>query len=593
MNIVIFSGGTGSIALQNGLKEIMPNCSITNIINAYDDGKSTGVCREICHILGPSDIRKNHETQYLNAHKNDANKNILEFYSKRYDIPFENEEKFCLDKLNKWSLSCFTDFVKTFFECKRNSVYNSIELKDFSISNIVYAGAFKQLNYDTAIRMMCRKFNITDNIILNVTDDVLLKAYTNKGKVLEKEVDIVNFGHSYDDEHITDVFFTDRQGNIIEPNTNITDMQNAISEADLIIYSAGTQWASLIPTYTSTGLKTILENSNAKKIFIMNLTNDNDMIGWSGTQIIDTVSKYIPIDFIIKSDSLVSQSIDLFDINKFEIETIIADVKSNKINLHDPYKLAQNVFVIYFNLIKDKPDILFFDFDDTLWSRNSELLITSRNNIVKLNELAKFIPVVITSGNSYESLREKISTVSGADININFDIWADNAAIKYQNNVDVIKTESCKIDNKTIKTLDEIIKPIANEWLFNIEYRGPDNFKTVISLKPIRDNKVRNLIVKYLELAMINNGLHDIIIKATGYTTIDIYNKACSKLVPYQYYIKNKNIKNTFYIGDECDSGNDFEIANVCKNYYQVNDIEETSAIISIMYNMLSDKRSV
>ena len=95
----------------------MPNCSITNIINAYDDGKSTGVCREICHILGPSDIRKNHETQYLNAHKNDANKNILEFYSKRYDIPFENEEKFCLDKLKKWSLSCFIDFAKTFFEC--------------------------------------------------------------------------------------------------------------------------------------------------------------------------------------------------------------------------------------------------------------------------------------------------------------------------------------------------------------------------------------------------------------------------------------------------------------------------------------------
>ena len=79
MNIVIFSGGTGSIALQNGLKQLVPNCKITNIINAYDDGKSTGICRKIMKVLGPSDIRKIHETQYKNAHNNNINQNIVEF----------------------------------------------------------------------------------------------------------------------------------------------------------------------------------------------------------------------------------------------------------------------------------------------------------------------------------------------------------------------------------------------------------------------------------------------------------------------------------------------------------------------------------
>ena len=67
-NIVIFSGGTGSIAIQEGFSAIYgnDNYNLDVIINAYDNGKSTGVCRKIFNdrILGPSDLRKNHMTQF-------------------------------------------------------------------------------------------------------------------------------------------------------------------------------------------------------------------------------------------------------------------------------------------------------------------------------------------------------------------------------------------------------------------------------------------------------------------------------------------------------------------------------------------------
>ena len=99
MNIVIFSGGTGSIALQTGLKNLIPDCIITNIINAFDDGKSTGICRQIMDVPGPSDIRKNHETQYKNAHNNNINQNIVEFFTNRFNIPLNTEKEFCLNKL--------------------------------------------------------------------------------------------------------------------------------------------------------------------------------------------------------------------------------------------------------------------------------------------------------------------------------------------------------------------------------------------------------------------------------------------------------------------------------------------------------------
>ena len=66
-NILIFAGGTGSIALQTGLHNIYGNSvNVDIVISAYDNGKSTGECRKVFNgnILGPSDLRKNQLTQF-------------------------------------------------------------------------------------------------------------------------------------------------------------------------------------------------------------------------------------------------------------------------------------------------------------------------------------------------------------------------------------------------------------------------------------------------------------------------------------------------------------------------------------------------
>jgi len=64
----VFCGGTGSIALQNGFASLygIDRVQMDIIVNAYDNGKSTGVCRRCFNneILGPSDVRKNQLLQY-------------------------------------------------------------------------------------------------------------------------------------------------------------------------------------------------------------------------------------------------------------------------------------------------------------------------------------------------------------------------------------------------------------------------------------------------------------------------------------------------------------------------------------------------
>jgi 2-phospho-L-lactate transferase/gluconeogenesis factor (CofD/UPF0052 family) len=52
MKIVILSGGTGSIQLQRGIYSVFNGISdgldIKVLVNAYDNGLSTGLVRKVC-----------------------------------------------------------------------------------------------------------------------------------------------------------------------------------------------------------------------------------------------------------------------------------------------------------------------------------------------------------------------------------------------------------------------------------------------------------------------------------------------------------------------------------------------------------------
>ncbi|MBI1860030.1 MAG: YvcK family protein [Deltaproteobacteria bacterium] len=60
IKICIFAGGRGSATIADALLD-HPRIDLTILVNAYDDGLSTGQLRRfIPGMLGPSDIRKNY-----------------------------------------------------------------------------------------------------------------------------------------------------------------------------------------------------------------------------------------------------------------------------------------------------------------------------------------------------------------------------------------------------------------------------------------------------------------------------------------------------------------------------------------------------
>ena len=68
----------------------------------------------------------------------------------------------------------------------------------------------------------------------------------------------------------------------------------ALRQADIIIYSAGTQHSSLYPTYMSTGLaRAISYNKTAVKVFVTNIGADYETPNYSASDYVRGAYRYL------------------------------------------------------------------------------------------------------------------------------------------------------------------------------------------------------------------------------------------------------------------------------------------------------------
>ena len=205
MKVVIFSGGTGSIALQKGFNE-HKSINVQVVINAYDNGLSTGAVRKVLDgkILGPSDLRKN---QLLQAElQNTCEKDLLSFLNDRTTVKSSEEMySYIMNRFKNLDLKSISK--RNFLQSLIDSYFKSpnrdlISYDDFSISNIIYAGAAKIYDYSlerAGIHIASKLLNLSPDSTTLVSDDSLfLQAVTETGKVILDEGDIVKWNNPKD-----------------------------------------------------------------------------------------------------------------------------------------------------------------------------------------------------------------------------------------------------------------------------------------------------------------------------------------------------------------------------------------------------------
>lgn len=558
-NILVISGGSGNDALLKGIFHYYEKAKVKVLVNAYDDGKSTGICRAITNTLGVSDIRKNHYRMYCLKHQSDKNRGIDSFYKERFDLPSGSEPEFIIEKLYSWGLEHFIRYVRPFF-----SFAKGFDFKDFSIANIIYAQMYKEIGYEKTNAIMCEMLGIDDFVIMNSHENVIIGAKTDK-KIIEDEASIVDF--STNEDKIESIIY--KSDFPVALNQKAVD---SIMNADIIIISTGTFWSSIYPTLEYGSLYKVINMAKGKKIWMMNNEEDKDSFGVGSNDFIEKVN-HLGLDlkdFTIIENTDATESLRQPNYNN----NVVYYSMGNDNGRHDGLKMARAIFLEYYNIGHKTFDDILVDFDKTLYDKDEKLEIVERN----LVEVAKNRAITIVSGNDYKTHIKPILQRIFGDKFFSFQnkIWADASSILY-----VVGERTSSIKENVIEM--DVINIIDDYLSAKFSIRGKINDKDCITcykIKPL-NNLERNMLCELLNKYVFDKfGIKKIKAIKAGNTTIDIVSKCNDK----ELVMGKSNLGKTLYIGDELmDFGNDFAIARKCDHSIAVENIYETNLILKIL----------
>ena len=326
LNVVILNGGRGAAATIPAFLA-RQGLHVTSIVNAYDDGKSTGTIRRFFGMLGPSDIRK---VQELMLPQDDpdytANLNVFRFRfpeGVKHADAIAKLQSFASRQSEELTGSCFVSekvcsslrvFVREFLTSLQAIEEVSGEKFDFSdcsVMNCLYAGAFLHFkrNFQDATRYIDRLFKLRGTVLPTSIEDKQLVALRENGQMLYSEAEIVELRSNVrvDRIYLLDKpierkrfepltpeqkrFFLERHHCYVAASPEV---RHALEQADIIIYSAGTQHSSLYPTYLSAGLaESIADNKAALKVFVTNIGADYETPSYKASDYIKGAHRYL------------------------------------------------------------------------------------------------------------------------------------------------------------------------------------------------------------------------------------------------------------------------------------------------------------
>jgi 2-phospho-L-lactate transferase/gluconeogenesis factor (CofD/UPF0052 family) len=329
IRIALFCGGRGSATIIRALLR-RTEVELILIVNAYDDGLSTGALRSfIPGMLGPSDFRKNFSHllgNYSSAQY--ALKSLMEYRLPADDtaIDIERLSRFCrrgefailADPLKAWFMQLppamlirLRGLLGRFFDHAATS-QTAFDYRDCSLGNLVFAGGYLLRNHD----FNAAAAEVGDLVgsrarLLNVSDEQhrVLAGLKQDGTVLASEAEIVG---PQSTTAIADLYLLkqgptpdelaalvmmdidDKRAWLTSRNTT-PDLSVfaavALAEADIILYGPGTQHSSLLPSYRIAA-KALAASPAPVKALVMNLDSDNDIQGLTASDIFDRVLGY-------------------------------------------------------------------------------------------------------------------------------------------------------------------------------------------------------------------------------------------------------------------------------------------------------------
>ena len=523
MKITLITGGSGSENIQRGLYQINRHIGINIIINGYDDGKSTGILRRLFkNTLGISDFRKNQVLEYNIIYGNNDTYKLLTYrFTNTITNTLEKPSIHLLKLINELDIE---DDIKRFLI--KNTQYffaleqsNQIHYDDFNYMNMIYCALLHQ--YDSNMITVCniikKVFGLKNNIYVNSHTNLTLNGITANNNVLLDEASIVDFDDITD--KIVDVSFVDNDELPVLPVLDDAT-RDLLLNSDLIVLSCGTQFSSLIPTYKTALFADTFKQSKALKYIVLNCDYDNDIVNYTGDELLDKINKYISlkehdVKIIISPDMnpklfpTIQSLSNLY--NYINIPKLVVKNTCNNLLTHNGFVLWKYIFGDYFSKYYNKTYI--FDYDYTLY--DAEYLNISADNIESIGNIGNKI---IASNNCITNISPDIRDCVIFS-NIGNIENGENGECKYVNINYILNDKDIGfIQNTIIKMIIDI-----HETPDNLQINNMKNVS--ISIKPLTN---RDEIIDNVNKNILNTNTKYELIK-TGKTTIEIIKRGLSK----------------------------------------------------------------
>lgn len=280
IRVTAIGGGTGLSALLRGLKRNNTNIDISAVVTTFDDGGSSGLLRREFGYPGLGDLR-----QCLLALASDDS-----------------------------GIDILSQILE--FRFPRNSA-----LVGHSLGNLLLAGLLaKTGNLSDAIEEASKMLRINGNVIPVSLENGHLCAELYDGHIIfsESAIDLREAA----DPAIKRIFLR----NPVQANPTAL---NAALNANAIILGPGDLFTSILPNLLPNGMREAISKSNAKLIFVCNLTTKHgETDGFSASNFVSKVNEYLnPSDHAEN----IGRSIDAVIINKCDMPTAQA-IENNQYN---------------------------------------------------------------------------------------------------------------------------------------------------------------------------------------------------------------------------------------------------------------------
>lgn len=253
--VVLLGGGTGTSFVVKGLKYFP--IDLTAVITVSDDGSSTGRLRKEFSTPAVGDIRK-----------------VLS------------------------NLSTLPDEVRDVMEYRLKT---TSELNGHALGNLVLTSLIKETgSLKTSIEYLSKILDVKQKVLPLSEDYLTLMGETVEGDIIEGEEEITKAQKKY-----KRFFYKD------EPHV-LPEVIKAIKEADLIIFSLGSLYTSVLPNIIGKAVVEAVKKSKAKKMYICNaMTQPGETDGFGVSDHVNVLEQYLgenTINVVIASNTKISKN---------------------------------------------------------------------------------------------------------------------------------------------------------------------------------------------------------------------------------------------------------------------------------------------